>query len=85
MEIFCKNLKDQAMKIINHQKKKIIRLTDEEKEVHENQKICYICEKEFCADKNNEKNVRDHRHYTGKYRGAAHSIIYAIKYQERFQ
>ena len=30
----------------------------------------YICEKEFCTDKNNEKNC----HYTGKYRGAAYSI-----------
>ena len=80
MEMFCKNLKDQTIKIINYEKKKIIPLTDEEKEVHENQKICYICEKEFCTDKNNEKEfklkqkVRDHCHYTGKYRGAAHSI-----------
>ena len=79
MEMFCKNLKDQTIKIINYEKKKIIPLTDEEKEVHENQKICYICEKEFCTDKNNEKEfklkqkVRDHDHYTGKYRGAAHS------------
>ena len=79
MEMFCKNLKDQTIKIINYEKKKIIPLTDEEKEVHENQKICYICEKEFCTDKNNEKEfklkqkVRDHCHYTGKYRGAAHS------------
>ena len=74
MEIFSKDLKDQAMKIINHEKKKIIPLTDEEKEVHENQKICYICEKEFCTDKNNEQEfklkqkVRDHCHYAGKYR-----------------
>ena len=80
MEMFCKNLKDQTIKIINYEKKKIIPLTDEGKEVHENQKICYICEKEFCTDKNNEKEfklkqkVRDHCHYTGKYRGAAHSI-----------
>ena len=74
MEMFCKNLKDQTIKIINYEKKKIIPLTDEEKEVHENQKICYICEKEFCTDKNNEKEfklkqkVRDHCHYAGKYR-----------------
>ena len=55
-------------------------LTDKEKETHENQKICYICEQEFCTDENNKKEfklkqkVRDHCHYTGKYRGAAHSI-----------
>ena len=80
MEMFCKDLRDQAMKIINYEKKEIIPLTNEEKESYENQKVCYICEKEFCTDKNNEKEfklkqkVRDHCHYTGKYRGAAHSI-----------
>ena len=79
MKIFCKNLRDQAMKIINYEKKKEIILTNEEKESYENQEVCYICEKEFCTDKNNKKEfksyckVRDHCHYTGKYRGAAHS------------
>ena len=29
MKIFCEDLKDQAMKIINHEKKEIITLTDE--------------------------------------------------------
>ena len=80
MKIFCKDLKDQAMKIINYEKKEMIPLTDKEKETHENQKICYICEQKFCTDENNEKKfklkqkVGDHCHYTGKYRGAAHSI-----------
>ena len=33
----------------------MIPLTDDEKETYENQKICHICEKEFCTDKiNNE-------------------------------
>ena len=80
MKMFCKDLKDQATKIINYEKKEMIPLTDEEKETHENQKICYICEQEFCMDENNKKEfklnqkVRDHCHYTGKYRGAAHNI-----------
>ena len=80
MKIFCKNLNDLATKIINYEKKEMIPLTDEEKETHENQKICYICEQEFCTDENNKKEfklkqkVRDNCHYTGKYRGAAHSI-----------
>ena len=80
MKIFCEDLKDQAMKLINHEKKEMTSLTGEEKETHENQKICYICEQEFCTDENNKKEfklkqkVRDHCHYTGKYRGAAHSI-----------
>ena len=79
MEIFCEDLKDEAMKIINYEKKEMIPLTNEEKESYENQDVCYICEKEFCTNKNNKKEfksyckVRDHCHYTGKYRGAAHS------------
>ena len=80
MKIFCKDLKDQATKIINYEKKKMIPLANEEKESYENQKVCYICEKEFCTDKNIKKEfklnqkVRDHCHYTGKYRRAAYSI-----------
>ena len=80
MKIFCEDLKDQTMKIINYEKKEMIPLTNEEKETYKNQKICHICEKEFCIDEDNKKEfrkmqkVRDHCHYTGKYRGAAHSI-----------
>ena len=79
MKMFCKDLKDQAMKIINYEKKEMIPLTDKEKESYENQKVCYICEKEFFIDEENKKEfkkmqkVRDHFHYTGKYRGPAHS------------
>ena len=32
MKIFCKDLKDQAIKTINYEKKEMIPLTDEEKE-----------------------------------------------------
>ena len=49
-------------------------LTEEEQESYENQELCHICDKEFCADNNKEmRKGRDHCHYTGKYRGAAHS------------
>ena len=49
-------------------------LTEEEKESYKSQKLCHICEKEFCTDNIKEmRKVRDHCHYTGKYRGAAHS------------
>ena len=56
MKIFCKDLKDQAMKTINYEKKEMIPLTDKEKETHENQKICCICKKEFSTD-NKYKNI----------------------------
>ena len=50
----------------------MIPLTNKEKESYEKQKICYICKKEFSADKKYCK-VRDHCHYTGKFIGAAHN------------
>ena len=55
MKLFCDDLKDQAMKIIDYEKKEMIPVTDEEKESYENQEICHICEKEFCTDENNKK------------------------------
>ena len=58
MKIFCKDLKNKAMKNINYEKKEMIPLTNEEKETHKNKKNCYICEEEFCASKNNEKEFR---------------------------
>ena len=74
MKKFCKNLREHATKIINYEKKKMILLTTKEEIYHNKQKICYICKKEF--DTNDKKNykVRDHCHYTGKYRSAAHNI-----------
>ena len=74
MKKFSKDFREHASKIINYEKKKMIPLTTEEKIYHEKQKICYICKKEF--NNNDKKNykVRDHCHYTGKYRGAAHNI-----------
>ena len=74
MKKFCKDLRTHATKIINYEKKKMIPLTTKEEIYHNKQKICYICKKEF--DINDKKNykVRDHCHYTGKYRGAAYNI-----------
>ena len=74
MKKFCKDLRTHATKIINYEKKKMMPPTIKEELYHNKQKICYICKKEF--NKNDKKNqkVRDHYHYTGKYRGAAHKI-----------
>ena len=79
MIMCCEDLKEQAMKIINYDKEKIIPLTDKEKETHENQKVCYICKKGFGTNKKFCK-VRDHCDYTEQYRGAAHSIC-NLRYQ----
>ena len=76
MKNFCLDLRDNATKIINYEKKVMVPLTKEEEKKHHKQKVCYICKKRFSADDNNKKyhKVRDHCHYTGKYRGAAHDI-----------
>ena len=56
-------------------KKEVIPLTDEENEFYEEQKVCNTCKKGFSIDNDKKYHkVRDHCHYTGKYRGAAHSI-----------
>ena len=52
-------------------------LTKEELKSHQDAKVCYICGKNFLKKLYKSINywkVRDHYHYTGKYRGAAHSI-----------
>ena len=59
----------------------MIPLTDKENKFYEEQEKCHICQKEFCYDKNEKKKfkiyqkLRDHCHYTGKFRGAVHSIF----------
>ena len=49
--------------------KKMI-FTVKDKSDFEKAKICWICQKEF---KKSDRKVRDHCHYTGKFRGAAHN------------
>ena len=56
----------------------MIPVTYEENKFYEEQQICYICEKKFCSDEHDEnyknrRKVKDCCHYTGKFRGAAHS------------
>ena len=64
------------MEIIYYEEKEMIALTDM---FYEKQKVCHICKKKFCNDENEKSEfelyhkVRDHCHYTGKFRGAAHN------------
>ena len=78
IEKLCKKLKERAMKIINYEEKEMIPLTYEENKSYKEQEACHICEEKFCMDKDdenykNKRKVKDHCHYTGKFRGAAHS------------
>ena len=45
-------------------------LTEEEKTNFEKARECWICKNSF---EDGEKEVRDHCHYSGKFRGAAHN------------
>ena len=76
MKKFCKDLTEHATKTINYEKKDMIPLTKKEEKHYNKQKVCYICKKEFNTDNIDKKHhkVKDHCHYTGKYRGAAHNI-----------
>ena len=72
MRNFCLDLGEHVTKIINYEKKEMIPLTKEEKKAYRTSRRCYICKKTFSTDDNNK--VKDHCHYTGKYRCAAHDI-----------
>ena len=85
MKKFCEDLREHATKIINCEKKDMIPLTKEEEENYNNQKFRYIYKKKFNASDTTELSsfeskkhykVRDHCHYTGKYRGRP--IIFVI-------
>ena len=78
VETLCKKLKESAMEIIDYEEKEMIPLTYEENVFYKEQKTCHICKEKFCVDEDDEnyKNkikVKGHCHYTGKFRGTAHS------------
>ena len=66
-------------------KKRHDTIKKKEEENYNNQKVCYICKKEFnnndmaewsSLERKKNYKVRDHCHYTGKYRGLP--IIFVI-------
>ena len=91
MERFCKDLRENALEIIDYEKKEIMPVTDEENNSYKKQKVCFICKKQFNTDDDDDDDdgdndddnkkyhkVRCHCHYTGKFRGAAHNIRGAV-------
>ena len=67
---FVVMLEEDIKIIANIPEKKII-FGKEEKERFDDEIKCWMCKGEFNDDKNYK--VRDHCHFTGRYRGAAHS------------
>ena len=69
-EIFVSKLAKITQKLYDdfYRHPKPLRLTEEEQKSFKEARICHICLKELKDDK-----VRDHCHFTGEYRGAAHN------------
>ena len=69
-KVFVEKLTEVTKGIYNdfYQRPKPLRLTSAEQKSFEEANICHICNCELKKDK-----VRDHCHFTGQYRGAAHN------------
>ena len=77
VEHFFRKLKELGTEIINYEKKDMIPVKNKEIKFYENEKQCHICKKGFFRNKKDKFKhikVRDHCHYTRKFREAAHSI-----------
>ena len=76
-EKFIKHLKMLTNVIYNkyYKNPKPLKLSPEEEKCFKSAEVCHICEKKFHVYKETGEmfKVRDHCHFTGKYRGAAHS------------
>ena len=66
-DVFVKWLEEDVKEIANIEPKKIIFTREDEKQFNTSSD-CWICGEELGNDR-----VRDHCHYTGRYRGAAHN------------
>ena len=75
MDVFIKWLEDDVKAIANIKPKKMI-FTEEDKKRFNESKECWICGEPMKDDK-----VRDHCHYTGRYRGPAHNSC-NLKYRK---
>ena len=75
MDVFIQWLEEDVKAIANIKPKQII-FTEEDKKRFNKSKECWICEEPLKDNK-----VRDHCHYTGRYRGAAHNSC-NLKYRK---
>ena len=83
-----KELRELGAELFDTEKKPMKPLTPEQKRSYENAKRCHICNSTFYkkdhegVGSSNFRKVRDHDHYIGIYRGAAHSIC-ILRYSTR--
>ncbi|XP_057302746.1 uncharacterized protein LOC130636913 [Hydractinia symbiolongicarpus] len=70
---FVNHLEDEVKRLYNtYPQQPMLELTEVLRREHNEASECYICLKPFDDCENNRK-VRDHCHYTGLYKGAAHN------------
>lgn len=79
LSILCKKLKEYPLMLIKTGKKPLIPLTNEEEATHIKSNHSHICHRKSIEDEDHQyyqklRKSIDRDHYTGKYRGAAHSI-----------
>ena len=85
MDVFChtmNEIREEIFDVINNPKD-MEKLTDEEEERHRKAKKCFICNGSFHPNVKAKTKVKDHCHFTGKYRGPAHhkcNLDYCFKY-----
>ena len=72
-QVFSKCLEEDIKMIANIPKKKMIFGKKEEKQFGKETR-CWICKGEFDDKDKNKEKVKDHCHYTGRYRGAAYNL-----------
>ena len=75
MDVFIKWLEDDVKDIANIKPKKMV-FTEKDKKQFNKASYCWICGEELGNDR-----VRDHCHYTGRYRGPAHNSC-NLKYRK---
>ena len=80
-QMFVEMLIEDIEKIANIPRKKMDDLTPEQQHKYDNATSCWICNKESTEDDGRENyKVRDHCHFTGKFRGADHYLC-NLKYR----
>ena len=70
-QIFVNKLEKEVKSIYRDHPKKTMTFTKKDKLYYKYAEKCWLCDKGFTDEK--DRKVRDHCHYTGKYRGAAHN------------
>ena len=69
---FVEMLEEDIREITSISDKDII-FSDEDMKDFNEATTCWICNEELNDDDNNNYKVKDHCHFTGRYRGAAHN------------